>query len=197
MNIIGLLRHGQTSWNREKRIQGILDIPLDPDAFYSPFWHQLLEAHGPWDCIVSSPLHRCRQTANLFFPERRILIHDNLREQDWGRWTGHTITDLLAAHADELHCQERRGWDFTPPGGESRKHLLDRVIAAITDICEAHDNARILLVVHLGVIKVLINHLLATPYLPENSAFIHKRALHLIAQHDQQLRLLQANVSTP
>jgi Fructose-2,6-bisphosphatase len=94
MNVIGLLRHGPTSWNRDKRIQGIRDIPLDREAFEPSPWRELLLAHGPWDLVVTSPLSRASETARLLFPDRPLNISDDLREQDWGEWTGLTITEL-------------------------------------------------------------------------------------------------------
>lgn len=197
MNTLGLLRHGPTSWNREKRIQGTCDIPLDLGSFYSAAWQQLLEAHGPWDCIVTSPLSRCRQTARLLFPDQQPLVHDGLREQDWGDWTGRTLPEIRLQDMPQVKLQEQRGWAFTPPAGESRTHLRDRVLNAIADICRSRDNSRILLVTHLGVIKVLINHILQTPFLPDDSAKVIKRGLHLISQDGPRLQILQKNKTPP
>ncbi len=197
MNIIGLLRHGPTVWNRNKRIQGIRDIPLDREAFDPGPWQDLLTAYGPWDRIVTSPLERCYETARLFFPERILATAAGLREQDWGVWTGRSVNELRITQPGIIEAQEQRGWDFTPPGGESRKEVLSRVLTALIETTRGYDGQRILLVTHLGVIKVLLNHLQATPFLPEHSAPVAKRALHVLEQHNSTLRILHSNIQLP
>ena len=193
MNVVGLLRHGPTAWNREKRIQGTTDIPLDP-AFDPNPWLQVLNAHGPWDRIVSSPLARARETAGLLFPGRELEIAAGLMEQDWGEWTGLTVEGLRRDFPGRIEAQEARAWDFTPPGGESRREVLARALAAIGDAVRDRDGQRILLVTHLGVIKIVLNHLLGEPFLPGASAAVAKRALHLLAADAAGLRILQTNV---
>ena len=196
MNVVGLLRHGPTAWNREKRIQGTTDIPLDP-AFDPTPWLQALDAHGPWDCVVTSPLSRARETAGLLFPGRELEISAGLMEQDWGEWTGLTVEGLRRDFPGRIEAQEARAWDFTPPGGESRREVLDRVLAAIAGAVRGRDGERILLVTHLGVIKIVLNHLLGEPFLPGASAAVAKRALHLLAADAAGLRILQTNVRLP
>lgn len=196
MNVVGLLRHGPTAWNREKRIQGTTDIPLDP-AFDPTPWLQALDAHGPWDRVVTSPLSRARETAGLLFPGRELEIAAGLMEQDWGDWTGMTVAGLRRDFPGRIEAQEDRAWDFTPPGGESRREVLDRVLAAIAGAVRGRDGERILLVTHLGVIKIVLNHLLGSPFLPGASAAVAKRALHLLAADGTGLRILQTNVRLP
>lgn len=193
MNVIGLLRHGPTAWNREKRIQGVSDTPLDPDFDPRP-WRDALAAHGPWDRIVSSPLRRARETARQLFPKRPPEIAPDLREQDWGAWTGLTVAGLRRDHPGQIEAQEARGWDFTPPGGESRRLVLARALAAIEEAVRGREGERILVVTHLGVIKILLNHLLGSPFLPGASADVAKRALHLLTLDDGGLRVLRTNV---
>ncbi len=196
MNVIGLLRHGPTAWNREKRIQGTTDIPLDP-AFDPTPWLQVLNAHGPWDRVVTSPLARARETAGLLFPGRELEISAGLMEQDWGEWTGMTVARLRLDFPGSIEAQEARAWDFTPPGGESRRKVLDRALAAIAEAVQGRDGERILVVTHLGVIKIVLNHLLGEPFLPGASAAVAKRALHLLAADAAGLRILQTNVRLP
>lgn len=196
MNVVGLLRHGPTAWNREKRIQGTTDISLDP-AFDPTPWLQALDAHGPWDRVVTSPLSRARETAGLLFPGRELEIAAGLMEQDWGEWTGMTVAGLRRDFPGRIEAQEDRAWDFTPPGGESRREVLDRALAAIAGAVRGRDGERILLVTHLGVIKIVLNHLHGSPFLPGASAAVAKRALHLLAADGTGLRILQTNVRLP
>jgi probable phosphoglycerate mutase len=197
MNIIGLLRHGPTAWNRSKRIQGIRNIPLDLETFDPEPWQALLTAYGPWNRIVTSPLDRCYDTARLLFPGRPLATEAGLREQDWGVWTGLSVNELRTTQPGIIEAQERLGWDFTPQQGESRREVLARVLAAIIEATRGYDGQRILLVTHQGVIKVLLNHLQDRPFLPEHSAPLAKRALHVLEQNNSTLRILHSNILLP
>ena len=193
MKVIGLLRHGPTVWNREKRIQGVTDTPLDPGFDPRP-WREALTAQGPWDYFATSPLRRARETALLLFPECAPEVVPGLREQDWGAWTGLTVAGLRRDHPGLIETQEARGWDFTPPGGESRREVLKRALTAVEETARDRDGERILMVTHLGVIKIILNHLLGSPFLPDASADVAKRALHLLSLDRGELRVLHANV---
>ena len=193
MNVIGLLRHGPTAWNREKRIQGVTDTPLDPGFDPRP-WREALTAQGPWDYFATSPLRRARETALLLFPECAPEVVPGLREQDWGAWTGLTVAGLRRDHPGLIEAQEARGWNFTPPGGESRREVLKRALTAVEETARDRDGERILMVTHLGVIKIILNHLLGSPFLPDASADVAKRALHLLSLDRGELRVLHANV---
>ena len=196
MNVIGLLRHGPTAWNRDKRIQGTRDIPLD--ASFDPVpWREVLQEHGPWDRIVTSPLARATATARILFPDRAAEVAEGLREQDWGEWTGLRVADLRRDRPGAIEAQEARGWDFTPPGGESRRSVLARAIGAMDEALRGRDGERVLVLTHLGVIKIVLNHLLATPFLPGASADVAKRALHLLASDGGPFRIIRTNVRVP
>lgn len=194
MNFIGLLRHGPTAWNSSKRIQGTKDIPLDTAAFAVEPWQQLLKTYGPWDHIVTSSLSRCRETCHRLFPGRAYIADEDLREQHWGRWTGKTLREIRQLSPGVIEAEEGRGWDFTPPGGESRRAVLARVLLAINRANSDYDGRGILLITHLGVIKILINHLEGTPFLPGSSSPLAKRALHLLRQDGEKLSLLKTNI---
>jgi broad specificity phosphatase PhoE len=196
MNTFGLLRHGPTLWNLRKQLQGQEDIPLNLDAFKAEPWQQLLASYGPWDHIVCSSLNRCRTTCHLLFPGRTYEIDDDLREQHWGRWTGQTLKQITRQTPGSLEVQEGRGWDFTPPGGESRRQVLARVLKALDRAAAGRNKQRILLITHLGVIKILLNHLENTPFLPGQSSRVAKRALHLLHRDDGQLSILQTNIES-
>lgn len=197
MNILGFLRHGPTRWNRSRRIQGIRDIPLDTAKFTAEPWRQLLARYGPWDRVVTSSLSRCLQTCDLLLPGQPREVDADLREQDWGDWTGHTLKEIIEMSPGSLEAQERLGWDLTPPGGESRREVLTRTLAAIHRATDNRDGKRILFITHLGVIKVLLNHLENTPFLPGHSAPVAKRALHLLGQDGPDLSILATNIEIP
>ncbi len=197
MNILGFLRHGSTAWNREKRIQGIRDIPIDRGQFRAEPWRQILADKGPWNLIVTSSLSRCRETCDLLFPGQPYQVNADLREQDWGNWTGYTLKEIEKDSPGSIEDQEQLGWDYNPPGGESRREVLARVLAAIHRATENRNGEKILFVTHLGIIKVLINHLANNQFLPENSVPVAKRALHLLRQDGPEISILQTNIEVP
>lgn len=194
MNVIGLLRHGPTAWNRDKRMQGQRDIPLAPSFDPRP-WRALLDRHGPWDHLLVSSLGRCRETCRLLFPGRDYQIEPRLMEQDWGEWTGMTLDEVESLYPGRAREEERRGYGLAAPGGESRYQLLERVRAVLDEVCAGGDGRRILLITHLGVIKTLLNHLAGTPFLPDNSYHVEKRALHLLGAEAGSYSILHANLN--
>lgn len=193
MNVIGLLRHGPTAWNRDKRMQGQRDIPLAPGFDPAP-WRVLIERHGPWDEMVVSSLVRCRETCQLLFPGTHYRVEPRLMEQDWGEWTGMTLAEVEAFFPGRAQAEVGRGWDFSPPGGETRRAVLARVLTALEELVDGASEKRILLITHLGVIKTLLNHVAGSPFLPANSYFVEKRALHLLREEDGALSILHANL---
>ncbi|KZY05112.1 MULTISPECIES: histidine phosphatase family protein [unclassified Sulfitobacter] len=146
---LALLRHGHTSWNREGRIQGRTDIPLDPEA----------EAHlkslrlpAPWDeaDLVSSPLSRAVRTAEIL-TARAPRTEPALLEMDWGAWEGGQGTALRADPESGYRDLESWGWNFTPPGGESPATLRDRLVPWAESL-----KSDTLAVCHIGTMRVLL-----------------------------------------
>lgn len=119
-----LVRHGPTDWNREQRLQGRADRPLDAAGRREAAGWRLPEAYRGVACI-SSPLRRAVETAGLLgftAPE----IEPALTELDWGGWEGLRLAELRAADPAGLAALEAQGLDFRPPGGESYREVVAR-----------------------------------------------------------------------
>ena len=150
---IMLIRHGQTAANRERRFLGQTDEPLTPESRLELAGRAYPEA----DVLFSSPLLRCRQTAEIIYPGLPCRVVDDLREMDFGIFEGKTNEEMC----DEPFYQE---WlaagraDF--PGGETmaafRKRCLTSFLAA-GDTLAPTDRAAF--VVHGGVIMALMSNL--------------------------------------
>jgi probable phosphoglycerate mutase len=147
MTVLALLRHGDTAWSLEGRIQGRADLPLVKDISLSL----------PQVCrgmrVVTSPLTRCVQTAALLGApdaarEPRIV------EMDWGAWEGESLAALRGRLGDEMRENEARGLDFTPPGGESPRSVYDRIKPWLREI--ANEGKPTLAVTHRGVIRAIL-----------------------------------------
>lgn len=157
MTRFGLIRHAETLWNRQRRIQGQSDSPLTAEGKrMAAFWGRLL-AGLPWDRILASDTGRALATARRIQVRigRPLALEPRLRELDWGAWTGRTLEEIAAVEAERLARQAAAGWDFRPPGGESRRELLARVRAALAAAARRHPGERVLVVTHGGVLRAL------------------------------------------
>lgn len=151
MPLLALIRHGPTAWNRDRRLQGRADIPLD-DAGRAQ-----VRAGGPpaglaafdW---VSSPLVRARETAALL-AGRAVPAAPALAEMDWGEWEGRRLADLRRGLGPQMAANEARGLDFLPPGGESPRMVQARIAPWLEGVA-AHGRP-LAAVTHRGVIRAL------------------------------------------
>lgn len=195
-----LLRHGETEWNRERRIQGQWDTALAPEgAAQALAWGRAL-ARENISAIISSDLSRAERTARLLARTMDVPVRldARLREQDWGLWTGETIAEITTGrHAPDFQAIEGAGWEFRPPGGESRRDVLSRVLSALDDAATRHPGGTILVVAHLGVLQCLMNHLLDRHFTPGGPKVVAKRALHRLAHDEAGLRVERLNEALP
>ncbi len=158
-----LVRHGQSSWNAERRLQGQADVGLsDLGEVQADLLRQTLEDIG--HCrAVSSDLQRVRETANRIGAGDARLTEE-LREIDVGDWTGRTIDEIRAENEEAY--QAWRAGTSTAPGGEAWGDFVNRVTAVIE--AEYREPCKNLLIVcHGGVIRAILQH-----YIGLNPAFI-------------------------
>ncbi len=153
------IRHGETDWNRIKRIQGHVDIPLAATGIeqaQSLAERLAREAQdgARLDAIYSSDLQRAQQTAQpiadaLALP---IALSQGLRERSYGAFQGHDSDEIAARFPDEYAQWQTRDPGFAPPDGESLRAFYHRVLHALEPIVAAHPNGRIACVAHGGVL---------------------------------------------
>ncbi len=190
-----LIRHAQTVWNREKKIQGLSDSPLTTDGEQQASgWGQILSQFS-WDRILASDTDRALTTAERInaFLKLPIETDHRLREQDWGAWAGKTIAQLKAEQPLALKEQNSAGWDFRPPGGEDRKSVLVRSQRALQEAFGRWPGENVLVVTHEGVIKSLVYHLSGRKFLPTEPPLLKSYQLHRLVQDRDGLRLEAAN----
>jgi probable phosphoglycerate mutase len=166
MNLL-LVRHGETSWNREGRYQGRTDVPLSPDGEAQAARLAARLAGVPIALAVASPLERARRTAEIVLGARgtRLELEDGLVEISHGAWEGQLSSDVEAAHAEMLGAWRRRPDRDVPagPGAETLgdvearawpviERLADRLRGDETALVAAHDAVnRVLLCRFLGL----------------------------------------------
>ncbi|GGL84740.1 histidine phosphatase family protein [Nakamurella endophytica] len=159
-----LLRHGETDWNREQRMQGHVDIPLNATGRAQAAAAARSVAALRPDVIVSSDLSRARETAAPVAAVTGLAVHTDprLRETSLGDWEGRTRDEVAAGWPQEWEQWRATSAHVAPPGGESRWQVADRAGAVVAEL-DAGPAERALLVVHGGLIVGLTGRLLALP----------------------------------
>jgi broad specificity phosphatase PhoE len=191
----GVIRHAETQWNREGRIQGHADSVLTPKGRQDAGrWGDILKSRG-WHRILSSDLGRALETAEVINTCLQVAVETDsrLREQDWGHWTGKTLAHIKVEGRQELDRQINAGWQFCPPQGETRLQLWRRSCAALRDAARKWPGQTILTVTHEGVIKALVYRLLKRNYMPCEPPLFKSPALHWLIVEGADLRIEQVN----
>jgi probable phosphoglycerate mutase len=154
---IFLLRHGQTAWNAQTRIQGQLDIPLDATGQWQAERLALaLQAEG-LQALYSSDLQRARQTAAPLAAATGLTLHGDaaLRERGFGRFEGRTYAEVEALWPDEALRWRSREPGFGPGGGEPLQDFYARSVRAVRTLAERHAGQTLAVVAHGGVLDCL------------------------------------------
>ena len=182
MTRFGCIRHSHSLWNGEQRIQGRQNSPLSEQGReMAVAWGKQLQGL-PWDRILISDLGRVRETGKLINESLRLPMHTDqrLREQDWGEWSGLTYGELRERRGEDFARQQRRGWHFRPPRGESRLEVLARARAALRDAARNWPGEKVLVITHEGVLKCLVYHLCGLKFLPSEQPLIRGYKVHLL-----------------
>jgi uncharacterized phosphatase len=158
MTLIYLVRHGETDWNRQRRIQGSTDIPLNDTGRKQAERTGGLLARRAWDGMASSPLSRAFETGAIIaravgIDPVRIDVVDDLAERRYGDAEGLDDRELFRLFPG----------DTPVPGRESREEVAARVIPALIALAERHSAAedrpaRLIVTTHGGVIRTVLNH---------------------------------------
>jgi probable phosphoglycerate mutase len=153
MTQIALIRHGPTDWNGEHRLQGRTDRPLSTEGRTKVAEWRIPDAYRLFRW-VSSPLSRAQQTAEILSLEITRL-EPAIIEMDWGKWEGHTRTELDEIYGDEISIRAAKGLDLRPHGGESPRDVRDRVAAWAREIAATGQPTGA--VCHQGIIRAALS----------------------------------------
>lgn len=160
-----LVRHGETAWNHERRIQGQRDIPLNPLGRHQAQAAALWLAREPIDALYSSDLSRAWQTAERIAQSTGLACRalPQLRERRYGVFEGLTYAEAEARFPQLYERLHARDPDLQPlAGGESLVALYLRVSAALQQMAVRHPGQTIVAVTHGGVLDIanrLVRHL--------------------------------------
>ncbi len=154
-----LIRHGETAWNAERRLQGHLDIPLNDEGERQAALLAGALADEPLDLIVASDLRRAGQTAQAVADRRglTVAIDPALRERGYGGFEGLLYSEIEERFPREFAAWQARDVDAQlPPGrnvGESFRTFFDRATGAILALAADNPGRTIALVAHGGVLE--------------------------------------------
>lgn len=149
MTNLYLVRHGETDWNKARRIQGSTDIPLNETGRAQAAMTGQLLARRQWDTIVASPLSRALETAQIIAGEVALpepIQNPALVERRYGDAEG-----LNYREVDSLYPA-----DTPVPGRETREEVMERVVPALLAIAAECPGQDVIIVSHGGVIRAVL-----------------------------------------
>ena len=158
MTEIVLIRHGETAWNAERRLQGHLDIALNAEGERQAAALGQALLNEPLDAIFASDLQRARQTAEAVAAPRgmTVQIDAGLRERCFGAFEGLRYDEIGAHYPDAYAAWQARDIDARYPMGVNRAETLreffERAVGAITRLVRSGNYQKIAIVTHGGVL---------------------------------------------
>lgn len=147
--LLYLVRHGETDWNSQRRIQGTTDIPLNDTGREQAARTGRLLARRDWNAVIASPLSRAFETASIIAAELGLpepTADDRLVERNYGEAEG----------LDFAEMQRLFPGDTPVPGREKRSAIATRASRALMDIAHTHPNEAVIVVSHGGLIRSVL-----------------------------------------
>lgn len=148
MTLLAVVRHGQTDWNFERRIQGRTDIPLNDTGRAQALVAAEALRDGGWTRTASSTLRRASETAQIIADALGLdspTTYPGLVERDYGVGEGTLVADFHARYPSGV-----------VPGGESLEELAERALQALGEVVADAPDQPTIVVAHGGVIRALL-----------------------------------------
>lgn len=151
------VRHGETAWNRESRIQGQLDIPLNALGLAQARRLGQALAGETIDAIYASDLTRAWQTAEAVAATTGLPLtaEPALRERSFGSFQGRSWSEIEQQWPEQSARWRRREPDFAAEGGESLQDFYQRAVTTVERLAQAHPGQTVVIVAHGGVMDCL------------------------------------------
>lgn len=186
-----LVRHGETSWNAESRIQGHLDIPLNRRGVAQAAALGRRLAKDRFDVVYASDLDRAFQTARpaVSNADSTIIKDPRLRERHLGVLQGLTGEEAKSRQPAAWQAFRSREPDPILDGGESLGAFTQRIRAFVEDMLKRHAGNRLLLVTHGGVLDAVYRHATATPLSAARAFPIYNASVNIVSHSTQGWRI--------
>src|SRR3989344_1754121 len=179
---IYLMRHAESSWNKQKRFQGSSDIRLSING------RTQAEKLGKYfkekeiESIYSSPLQRCLETARIAFKGKEINVEKNLIERNYGEWEGLTREQIMRKYEKQWHEFMLSGSLKGIKGGEPLNKVTKRSFNAVKEIASKNKGKNIAVISHGRTNKQILSKVIGFNYdknhlLHQNNACINELIL--------------------
>jgi len=165
MGRVYIVRHGETEWNAEGRIQGHTDVSLSDQGRRQAEALARRLAEVPFDIAYSSDLVRANETAQIILGERGISLRPTaqLREYHKGVFEGLTVHEYSKRYPDMYQASLINDLDFAPTGGETIRQTSARMAGFVAELRENHLEDTVLIVGHGGSLRSVIVALMGLP----------------------------------
>ena len=160
-----IVRHGETEWNLDGRMQGHSDSNLTPLGLRQAEAIAARLVHEKIDAIYASDLGRAMKTAEAVSKANGLAIvpDSRLRERNMGIFQGLTFDEIRQRFPEEYQQFATRRPDYVIPDGESMQQCHDRVIAGLQAIADRHPGGRVVVVTHGGPLSAVFRHTMGLP----------------------------------
>ncbi|UNC92487.1 histidine phosphatase family protein [Candidatus Contubernalis alkaliaceticus] len=187
LKTIYLLRHGQTLWNDQWRLQGQKDIDLSPKGMLQAKRAAESLIKVDFDSIYCSDLSRAVKTAEIVAEgrENEVIRTEKLREVSFGSWEGKNLQEITGQEREYYKSWLRDPVNYPVPGGESMVDVKNRVINFLDTVLVKKDE-KILLVSHGGPIKIIIAKALHMNLSHLSSLVISPVSLSILQYYEKQ-----------
>ena len=180
-----IVRHGLTAWNREMRMQGHTDVPLDAEGVRQAerLAARLIACASPPQWIYSSDLSRARQTAEAIARPLGLTVRTTplLRETCLGEWEGLTRADIEARGDQQLLADYLRdSHTYRPPGSETLEAVWERISRAAQAIRRDHPNGQGVIAGHGGSLRALLCEALDAPVSSMRRLWLDNASLSIV-----------------
>ena len=177
--VLGLFRHGQTDWNIDLRLQGKADIPMNQTGIEQVSKAAQVIAKDSWDVILSSPLGRARQSAEIISFQlgiESISTHDLLLERAFGIGEGMLYEEWNSkySHLDDI------------PGAESTNLIIERSQKLLDYVDLNFSGKKVLAVSHGALIRFVL-HVVTAGEIPPKGERLDNASLHVVRKQQQWL----------
>ena len=191
---IVLVRHGETLWNSEGKIQGHLDSPLTETGLkQAKALAERLKSER-FVAVYSSDLSRAYQTAQCISQKNGlpILVKTCLRERNFGIFQGVVKKELHIKFPSEFPHYHTHQPDYVIPEGESPRQFLERCGRCFEEIAHKHPGERVLVVAHGGVLNSLLIYTLGIPLeAPRHVLWLNTAVNVFSYQEDKKIWMLE------
>lgn len=186
---IYLVRHGETEWNVERRIQGHCDSSLTEEGIKQAAAVAQRLKYEHFDAVYSSDLGRALATAQYImqYHENQQLIQDNrLRERNFGILEQLDHETIANRYPAESALLENRDAEFVIINGESKLQMLDRALAFLRELQQQYTDGKILCITHGGLINVILRHTLQISMEAERRFLLPNTGINILVFADEK-----------